>query len=63
MHCRRCQSDRLIPLEKKNQNDNDVFRCQECRYLFSPSSGDQIASGRGLESRAAAVESGYQARR
>jgi len=37
MRCRRCNSIRLIRLDKKSSQDNDVFRCQECGYLFSPS--------------------------
>ena len=37
MRCRRCDSIRLIRLDKKSSQDNDVFRCQECGYLFSPS--------------------------
>ena len=42
MHCRRCQSLRLTPLDKKYLGDNDVFRCQECGYLFSPPNGLQF---------------------
>ncbi len=37
MRCRRCDSTRLIRLDKKCSQDNDVFRCQECGFLFSPS--------------------------
>ena len=37
MRCRRCDSTRLIRLDKKCSRDNDVFRCQECGFLFSPS--------------------------
>ena len=37
MRCRRCDSTRLIRLQKKCSRDNDVFRCQECGFLFSPS--------------------------
>ncbi len=36
MRCRRCDSTRLIRLDKKCSQDNDVFRCQECGFLFSP---------------------------
>ncbi len=36
MCCRRCDSTRLIRLDKKCSRDNDVFRCQECGFLFSP---------------------------
>lgn len=38
LQCRRCQSFRLISLSKKSPADNDVFRCQECGFLFSPAS-------------------------
>jgi len=66
LHCRRCQSLRLIPLEKKQQNDNDVFRCQECGYIFSPpngpAEGPQAGAEKGLEPRTTAVQSGYPAR-
>ena len=34
--CRRCLSSRLLILEKKRQEDNEVYRCRECGYLFSP---------------------------
>jgi rubrerythrin len=34
--CRRCLSSRLLILEKKRQEDNDVYRCRDCGYLFSP---------------------------
>lgn len=36
MTCRRCQSQRLIVLEKKLPGDNEVYRCRDCGYLFSP---------------------------
>ena len=36
MTCRRCQSPRLIVLEKKLPGDNEVYRCRDCGYLFSP---------------------------
>jgi rubredoxin len=34
--CRRCASFKLLQLGKKSLQDNDVFRCQECGFLFSP---------------------------
>ena len=37
MRCRRCNSSRLILLNKKWAQDNDIYRCQECGFLFSPS--------------------------
>ena len=37
MRCRRCDSTKLIRLDKKCSRDNYVFRCQECGFLFSPS--------------------------
>ena len=43
MHCRRCYSNRLVKLVKKSSQDNDVFRCQECSFLFSPST--QLRTG------------------
>ena len=36
MHCRRCGCNRLIKLDKKLKDDNDVFRCYLCGYIFSP---------------------------
>ena len=36
MTCRRCPSQRLIALEKKLPGDNEVYRCRDCGYLFSP---------------------------
>ena len=36
MNCRRCQSLRLLALEKRVSEDNDVYRCRDCGYLFSP---------------------------
>ena len=57
MQCRRCQSPRLIPLEKKLQDDNDVFRCQECGYIFSPATTTVTES----RFRTTAVQSGYPA--
>ncbi len=36
LRCRRCVSKFLILLEKKRPDDNDVYRCQGCGYLFSP---------------------------
>ena len=37
MCCRRCGSIRLIKLGKRLEKDNDVYRCGECGYIFSPS--------------------------
>ena len=34
--CRRCNSARLTKLKKRAEGDNDVFRCLECGYIFSP---------------------------
>ncbi|HZA25129.1 MAG TPA: hypothetical protein VFA32_21455, partial [Dehalococcoidia bacterium] len=42
LQCRRCHSRKLVALSKKSPQDNDVFRCQECSFLFSPAS---VASG------------------
>jgi DNA-directed RNA polymerase subunit RPC12/RpoP len=36
LYCRRCSSPHLLRLEKKLPQDNEVFRCQECGFLFSP---------------------------
>jgi len=47
----------LIPLEKKQQDDDDVFRCQECGYIFSPATTTVTES----RSRTTAVQSGYPA--
>ena len=55
MYCRRCCSPHLLRLEKKLPQDNEVFRCQECGFLFSPSGPDrtdrlgQPASDCGME--------------
>ena len=38
MRCRRCYSHRLLRLNKKWPQDNDILRCQECGFLFSPAS-------------------------
>ncbi|MBT97457.1 MAG: hypothetical protein CL902_02380 [Dehalococcoidia bacterium] len=72
MHCRRCQSPRPIPLEKKQQDDNDVFRCQECGYIFStathlasspePQAIAANCRALGLRTQTTAVQSGYPAR-
>ena len=34
--CRRCSSTTLIPLQKARADDNDVFRCAHCGFIFSP---------------------------
>ena len=36
MLCRRCNSSRLVKLAKKLSEDNDVFRCEDCGFIFSP---------------------------
>jgi len=61
LNCRRCQSPRLIPLEKKQQDDNDVYRCQDCGYIFSPAGAPQAAAGNAGGTRTTAVQSGYPA--
>ncbi len=37
LDCRRCGGNRLIRLDKRAREDNDVYRCGECGYIFSPS--------------------------
>jgi len=61
LHCRRCQSQRLIPQEKKQQNDNCVFRCQECGYIFSPATTLKVDTGEDTKTRTTEVQSGYLA--
>ncbi len=51
----------MIPLEKKQQNDNDVFRCQECVYIFSPATTLEVGTGEDTKTRTTAVQSGYLA--
>ncbi len=55
LYCRRCCSPHLLRLEKKLPQDNEVFRCQECGFLFSPSGPDRSfpAGEEGPESRQA----------
>jgi len=36
LRCRRRNSSRLILLNKKWSQDNNIYRCQECGFLFSP---------------------------
>ena len=36
MRCRRCGYNRLIKLGKRHVEDNDVLRCGECGFIFSP---------------------------
>lgn len=43
MQCHRCGCFRLIRLDKKLAEDNDVYRCSECGYLFSPGNSDTLA--------------------
>ena len=67
MHCRRCLSHRLLQLDKKLPSDHNVFRCQECGFLFSPGDTPAPASDpsaqQGELSRTVAVESSYHSRR
>ncbi len=72
MSCRRCLSTRLLRLDKKCPQDNDVFRCQDCGFLFSPSISTEDASSEnalgdaspdGETSRTVAVHSGYRGRK
>ncbi len=64
MRCRRCHSSRLLQLDKTFPQDNSVFRCQECGFLFSPATaqaGTPNDLGAGTRaSRTVAVRSGYQ---
>lgn len=41
MRCHRCYSFKLLQLDKKLSQDNDVFRCQECGFIFSPQTQTQ----------------------
>ena len=34
--CRRCESKRVLLLDKKRRDDNYIYRCRECGFLFSP---------------------------
>lgn len=45
MCCRRCGYARPIKLEKRLEKDNDVFRCGECGYIFSPVSRGEEPAG------------------
>ena len=36
LHCRRCQSDALLKLERLDGQDHTVYRCRDCGFLFSP---------------------------
>ena len=36
MRCRRCNSFRLLKLDSIEPEDNLIYRCQECGFLFSP---------------------------
>ena len=45
MCCRRCGYTRPIKLEKRLEEDNDVFRCGECGYIFSPVSRREEPAG------------------
>ena len=37
--CRRCDSDRLLELARLDGEDNTVYRCLVCGFLFSPPEG------------------------
>ena len=66
MQCRRCDSQELLKLEKKSSKDNDILRCRECGFLFSPSGPDQTSPAqpgpKAKKSRTVAISSGYQDR-
>lgn len=36
MRCRRCPSPDLIPLDRLQPADHQIYRCRRCGYLFSP---------------------------
>ena len=36
MRCRRCLSLRLRRLARASPRDHQVFRCDECSFIFSP---------------------------
>jgi len=54
----------LIQLDKKIPEDHEVFRCQDCGYLFSPGespgSTAAIPTPASPPSRTVAVQSGYR---
>ena len=76
MQCRRCDSLNLLKLEKKSRKDNDILRCRDCGFLFSPSKPDQAKPDqagpdqanpaqpgpKGKQSRTVAISSGYKDR-
>ncbi len=67
MQCRRCDSLRLLKLEKKSRKDNDILRCRDCGFLFSPSEPDEPSppqpGPKVKQSRTVAISSGYKDRR
>ena len=66
MQCRRCDSLRLLKLEKKSRKDNDILRCRDCGFLFSPSEPDEANPAqpgpKAKQSRTVAISSGYKGR-
>ncbi len=48
-------------MEKKLKDDNDVYRCQDCGYIFSPAASPQNAADHSGGARTTAVQSGYPA--
>ena len=66
MQCRRCDSLNLLKLEKKSRKDNDILRCRDCGFLFSPSGPDEASPAqhgpKGKPSRTVAMSSGYKDR-
>ena len=64
MRCRRCNSIRLIQLDKKIPDDHEVFRCQDCGFLFSPGGPSGSTAGNSgpaaPTSRTVAIQSGYR---
>ena len=66
LQCRRCDSLNLLKLEKKSRKDNDILRCRDCGFLFSPSRPDQARPDqpgpKGKQSRTVAISSGYKDR-
>ena len=53
MRCRRCKGVKLLKLDKRINGDNDVLRCRECGYIFSPAPTESRESAelRGMQSR------------
>ena len=34
--CRRCANGILIQLDRRRDDDNEVYRCTQCGFIFSP---------------------------